>query len=76
VKNGKQYEAVARELTNYQNRLDEVFEGCRGVISEDAYKVMLDANKDYVPFFRVMDEDPFRRRPRPRGEDEEPDQEH
>ena len=57
VKNGKQYEAVARELTNYQNRLTKYLKDA-GVVSEDAYKAMLDANKDYVPFFRVMDEDP------------------
>jgi len=57
VKNGKQYEAVARELTNYQNRLTKYLKDA-GVVSEDAYKAMLDANKEYVPFFRVMDEDP------------------
>ena len=57
VKNGKQYEAVARELTNYQNRLTKYLKDA-GVVSEDAYQSMLDANKDYVPFFRVMDEDP------------------
>lgn len=55
VKNGKQYEAVARELTNYLNRLTKYLKDA-GVVSEDAYKAMLDANKDYVPFFRVMDE--------------------
>ena len=57
VKNGKQYEAVARELTNYLNRLTKYLKDA-GVVSEDAYKAMLDANKEYVPFFRVMDEDP------------------
>ena len=55
VKNGKQYEAVARELTNYLNRLTKYLKDA-GVVSEDAYKAMLDANKDYVPFFRVMEE--------------------
>jgi len=56
VKEGKHFEAVARELTNYQNRLTKYLKDA-GVISEDAHKAMMDANKEYVPFFRVMDDE-------------------
>jgi len=56
LKDGKRYEAVARELTNYQNRLTKYLKDA-GVISEEAHKAMMDANKEYVPFFRVMDDE-------------------
>ena len=56
VKNGKQYEPVVRELTAYQNRLTKYLKDA-GVISDEAYGAMLKANKEYIPFFRVMDDD-------------------
>ncbi len=56
VKHWGQYERVAKELTAYQNRLTAYLRDA-GIISSDDYDAMLKANKDYVPFFRVMDED-------------------
>ena len=56
VKHWGQYERVAKELTAYQNRLTAYLRDA-GIISADDYAAMLKANKDYVPFFRVMDED-------------------
>jgi hypothetical protein len=56
VKHWGQYERVAKELTAYQNRLTAYLRDA-GIISADDYDAMLKANKDYVPFFRVMDED-------------------
>ena len=47
---------LAKELTAYQNRLTAYLRDA-GIISRDDYDAMLKANKDYVPFFRVMDED-------------------
>lgn len=55
VKNGKQYEPVVRELTAYQNRLTKYVKDA-GIVSDEAYDAMLKANKDYIPFFRVMDD--------------------
>lgn len=56
VKHWGHYERVAKELTAYQNRLTAYLRDA-GIISRDDYDAMLKANKDYVPFFRVMDED-------------------
>jgi hypothetical protein len=56
VKHWAHYEGVAKELTAYQNRLTKYLRDA-GIISADDYDAMLKANKDYVPFFRVMDDD-------------------
>lgn len=55
VKAGKKYEPVMQELVAYQNELTRHLRDA-GILSDDAYKAMLDANKNYVPFFRVMDD--------------------
>jgi hypothetical protein len=49
------YEPVLRELVDYQNRLVGYLRDA-GVLSKPAYDAMLEANKNYVPFFRVMDD--------------------
>ena len=56
VKHWSHYEGVAKELTAYQNRLTKYLRDA-GIISSDDYEAMLKANKDYVPFFRVMGDD-------------------
>lgn len=56
VKEGAaRFDATAKALTDYQNRVTKYLKDS-GVLSEEAYGAMLDANKHYVPFFRVMDE--------------------
>ena len=49
-----QYDTIAKELTAYNKRLlDYMLE--KQMLSKEAYKVMVEANKDYVPFSRVID---------------------
>lgn len=48
------YEPVLRELVGYQNRVTKYLKDS-GVLSDATYNAMLDANKNYVPFFRLMD---------------------
>jgi hypothetical protein len=74
VKHWAHYEGVAKELTAYQNRLTKYLRDA-GIISADDYDAMLKANKDYVPFFRVMDDDAGAG-PRPRRENKKPDEEY
>lgn len=56
VREGGRFADVARELTDYQNRLTKYLRDA-GVLTDDAYQAMLEANKDYVPFFRALDRD-------------------
>lgn len=49
------FEAAQRGLVEYQNRV-AAYVRDSGLISEDAYQAMLDANQEYVPFFRFMEE--------------------
>jgi len=49
------YEPVMRKLVDYQNRLSKYLLDAE-VISKDTYEQMTALNKDYIPFFRVMDE--------------------
>lgn len=51
---GAKYEPVLRQLVDYQNRVTKQLRDS-GILSDDAHNAMLEANKDYVPFFRVMD---------------------
>jgi hypothetical protein len=45
---------VAKEIVEYQNHLTRYLRDS-GVLSREVYEAMLEANKKYVPFFRVMD---------------------
>lgn len=49
------YGDVVKGLYDYQNHLTKYLRDS-GVISSDTYDAMLQANKNYVPFYRVMDE--------------------
>lgn len=55
VVEGERYAPILTELVGYQNRLAAYLRDS-GVLSKDAYSAMLEANKNYVPFFRVMDD--------------------
>ena len=48
------YEKMFRELNEYQNKLVLYLKDAE-VISKETFNVIMEANKDYVPFFRVMD---------------------
>jgi hypothetical protein len=50
---GKKYEKVHQGLLAYQNEMARYLKDS-GVLSEKSYKSMLEAHKDYVPFFRYM----------------------
>lgn len=50
------YGAIQKELVAYQDRVVTYLRDS-GVISRDAYIAMKAANREYVPFFRVMDEE-------------------
>lgn len=47
------YGDVFDDLVAYQRRLTEYLHAA-GILSDDGYAAMLTANKDYVPFFRMM----------------------
>lgn len=53
VDGGKKYEKVHQQLLSYQNELARYLKDS-GVLSERSYNTMLEAHKDYVPFFRYM----------------------
>lgn len=55
VEAGGKYAPIAKRLVDYQDRLTAYLRDS-GVISEKVYDTMREANKDYVPFFRVMDD--------------------
>lgn len=55
VDEGSKYKATADKLVDYQNRVLKYLKDS-GRISEDAYQNMLEANKQYVPFFRISEE--------------------
>ena len=52
---GGKYEPVFRELVGFQDAVTQYLRDS-GVISKEAYTKMQEANKDYVPFFRLFDE--------------------
>lgn len=57
VKNKKlinKYEKTSKELEKYQRELLEYVKD-RGLISEAAFEAMLEANKNYIPFSRVLE---------------------
>lgn len=49
------YEKPFREFVAYQNRVS-AYARDAGVLSKDAYDAMVEANKNFVPFYRVMDD--------------------
>lgn len=50
----KKYGKPFEELVNYQRRVLDYLRDA-GVVSPQAYAAMVEANKDYVPFFRLME---------------------
>lgn len=55
VRAGGKYAEVFTQLVDYQNNLT-LYLKKSGILSDQAYEAMKDANRDYVPFYRVMDE--------------------
>lgn len=49
------YKKTFKELGEYQNNLLKYLKDS-GIINEKTYNLMLEANKDYVPFFRVLED--------------------
>lgn len=59
VKTGKKkYGQAMEELTKYQNSTLQYLRDS-GIVSKDAFEKMTEANKNYVPFFRLQDEKPL-----------------
>jgi hypothetical protein len=57
VKNGEaKYGKTVAELHEYQDSLTRYLKDS-GILSEEAYQKMTEANKSYVPFYRVLDEE-------------------
>ena len=50
----KKYESVSKELDAYQLRVLE-YARDKGLITKDAFKAITEANKNYVPFARIME---------------------
>lgn len=53
-KGAAKYEAIQTGLVDYQNQLTKYLKDA-GILSDKAYDAMLEANREYVPFFRYMD---------------------
>lgn len=51
----KKYEKPFREMVEYQNHLLTYLRDS-GILSPDAFKLMTEANKSYVPFFRLLEQ--------------------
>lgn len=51
------YEPIMRELVDYQNRITAYLRDS-GVLSDEAHAAMLEANKNYVPFYRMFGDEP------------------
>lgn len=49
------YGQLSKDLTDYQTRIMEYLVDS-GIVSKENAKLMLEANKDYVPFYRVLEE--------------------
>lgn len=52
---GGKFKESFRQLVEYQNAVTKYLLDS-GVISKESYDMMLEANKSYVPFFRVLDD--------------------
>lgn len=58
VKEGKgRFEEVAKRITAFSDRVTEHLRDS-GILSTEAYEAMREVNKDYVPFFRAVGEQP------------------
>lgn len=55
AESGEKYKTAFKQLVEYQNATTKYLLDS-GVISKESYDVMLEANKSYVPFFRVLDD--------------------
>jgi hypothetical protein len=55
VKNGTKYEKAFKELNDYQNGVLKYLKDS-GVLSEEAFSKIQEANKSYVPMYRVFDD--------------------
>jgi len=53
---GKKYEPVAREIQQYQDTLLKYVKDS-GLLSEESFKKIKQANDDYIPFYRVFEAD-------------------
>lgn len=51
----KQYGKPLQELQDYQNSLVTYLKDA-GILSQDAFEAMLEANKSYIPFYRMVDD--------------------
>ena len=51
---GDKFEPVMRELVDYQNRITAYLRDA-GVLDKQAYAAMIEANKSYVPFYRIFE---------------------
>lgn len=51
------YDPIMRELVDYQNRITAYLRDS-GVLSDEAYAAMIEANKNYVPFYRMLGDEP------------------
>lgn len=54
-KNAKQFDETAKKVTRFAQQGLEYLRDS-GVISKDAYTRMTESNKDYVPFYRLMED--------------------
>ena len=50
----KKYDEVQKELTDYNRRVLEYAKD-KGLLTEEAFKAMIELNKDYIPFARVVE---------------------
>jgi hypothetical protein len=53
---GERFEPIFRGVADYQNNVLNYLKDS-GVLSKDMVKAIQEANKDYVPFFRLMDDE-------------------
>ena len=58
IKTGKQFEQVHKRLVEFSNRnIDYAVDS--GILNKDTAKLIKEANQDYFPFHRIMEQDPF-----------------
>lgn len=58
VKNGAKFEPVFKRLVDFNNRIMD-YATDSGLLSKESAQMMKEMNKDYFPFHRVMEVDPF-----------------
>lgn len=56
VQSGAKYQKAFAQLQTYQNEVARYLKDS-GILDTKTYKTMLEANKSYVPFYRLMEED-------------------